>query len=111
METVLIVPNSLPVDQPWAEIISRPVVQGVVRSRIQDERADEKAWKALAQSIVLSSPPADWGAQRRREYLDWSKQVVDALPAPNQMLKVEFERLYREAETLESPMQRNPSAD
>jgi len=36
---------------------------------------------------------------------------VDGLTAPNQKLKAEFERLYRKAETLDSRMQRNPSAD
>ena len=46
---------------------------------------------------ILSSPPADWTAQRKREYFDWAKQVVDGLSAPNQTLKAEFDRLYRKA--------------
>jgi len=49
---------------------------------------------------ILSSPPADWSVQRKREYSEWAKQVVDGLTAPNQKLKTEFEPLYRKAETL-----------
>ena len=60
---------------------------------------------------IFSSPPADWSVQRKREYFEWAKQVVDGLTAPNQKLKAEFERLYRKAGTLDPPMLRNPSAD
>ena len=48
---------------------------------------------------ILSSPPADWSVERRREYVEWAKLVVDGLTAPNQALKTEFERLYWEART------------
>lgn len=51
---------------------------------------------------ILSSPPADWSVQRKREYFDWAKRVVDGLSAPNQMLKAEFERLYGQGESLRS---------
>jgi GTP diphosphokinase / guanosine-3',5'-bis(diphosphate) 3'-diphosphatase len=46
---------------------------------------------------IHSSPPADWSVERRREYVQWAKQVVDGLTAPNPALKTEFERLNREA--------------
>jgi guanosine-3',5'-bis(diphosphate) 3'-pyrophosphohydrolase len=49
---------------------------------------------------ILASPPADWSGERKREYFDWAKRVVDGLSAPNQMLKAEFERLYRQAGSL-----------
>jgi GTP diphosphokinase / guanosine-3',5'-bis(diphosphate) 3'-diphosphatase len=48
---------------------------------------------------ILASPPADWSGERRREYCEWAKQVVDGLTAPNQTLKAEFEWLYRDAGT------------
>ncbi|HMD70515.1 MAG TPA: HD domain-containing protein, partial [Bryobacteraceae bacterium] len=79
------------------------------RKRLQIVDAPKKSVRAqvikLADKIanvrsVLSSPPTGWSAQRKREYFDWSKQVVDALPAPNRKLKAEFERLYRKAGTL-----------
>lgn len=90
------------------------------RKRLQIVNAPKKSVRAqvikLADKIsnvraILSSPPADWSVQRKREYFEWAKQVVDGLTAPNQKLKAEFERLYRRAETLDSRMQRNPSAD
>lgn len=89
------------------------------RKRLQIVNAPKKSVRAqvikLADKIsnvraILSSPPADWSVQRKREYFEWAKQVVDGLTAPNQKLKAEFERLYRKAETLDSRMQRNPSA-
>jgi GTP diphosphokinase / guanosine-3',5'-bis(diphosphate) 3'-diphosphatase len=43
---------------------------------------------------ILDSPPAGWSIQRRREYFEWARQVIDGLTAPNAILKVEFERLY-----------------
>jgi GTP diphosphokinase / guanosine-3',5'-bis(diphosphate) 3'-diphosphatase len=49
---------------------------------------------------ILASPPADWSVERRREYVQWAKQVVDGLTGPNQTLKAEVERLYRDAGTV-----------
>jgi guanosine-3',5'-bis(diphosphate) 3'-pyrophosphohydrolase len=40
---------------------------------------------------ILSSPPADWSFERRKEYFTWAKQVVDGFTAPNPALKEEFE--------------------
>ena len=90
------------------------------RKRLQIVNAPKKSVRAqvikLADKIsnvgaILATPPSDWNAQRKREYVEWAKQVVDALPAPNQKLKAEFERLCGKAETLDTPMQRNPSAE
>jgi (p)ppGpp synthase/HD superfamily hydrolase len=90
------------------------------RKRLQIVNAPKKSVRAqvikLADKIsnvraILSSPPADWSVQRKREYFEWAKQVVDGLTAPNQKLKAEFERLYGQARSLGLPMQRNPSVD
>jgi guanosine-3',5'-bis(diphosphate) 3'-pyrophosphohydrolase len=43
---------------------------------------------------ILHSPPADWSADRKQEYVKWAKQVVDALPNPDPKLKAEFEATY-----------------
>jgi (p)ppGpp synthase/HD superfamily hydrolase len=73
------------------------------RKRLQIVHAPKKSPRAqlikLADKIsnlraILASPPADWTAERKREYFQWAKQVVDALSAPNSGLKAEFERLY-----------------
>jgi (p)ppGpp synthase/HD superfamily hydrolase len=81
------------------------------RKRLQIVNASKKSVRAqiikLADKIsnlraVLASPPTDWSVQRRREYFDWAKLVVDALSAPNPSLKAEFERLYGRVESLGS---------
>ena len=43
---------------------------------------------------ILNSPPMDWGFQRRREYFEWAKQVVDGLSTPNQILKAKFDATH-----------------
>jgi guanosine-3',5'-bis(diphosphate) 3'-pyrophosphohydrolase len=76
------------------------------RKRLQIATAPKKSVRAqvikLADKIsnlraIFSSPPADGSVERRREYVQWAKQVVDGLAAPTQALKTEFERLYRDA--------------
>ena len=81
------------------------------RKRLQIVHASQISVRAqvikLADKIsnlraIVSSPPADWSGERKREYFEWAKRVVDGLSAPNQILKAEFERLYRQVESLSS---------
>ena len=81
------------------------------RKRLQILTTPKKSVRAqvikLADKIanlrsMLFSPPADWSGERKREYFEWAKQVVDGLSAPNPMLKAEFECLYRQVESLSS---------
>lgn len=75
------------------------------RKRLQIVNAPKKSIRAqaikLADKIsnlraILHSPPADWTAERKQEYVQWAKQVVDALPNPDPTLKAKFEETYRE---------------
>jgi (p)ppGpp synthase/HD superfamily hydrolase len=43
---------------------------------------------------ILTSPPRGWDYQRKKQYFEWGKKVVDALSAPNPALKAEFEKTY-----------------
>lgn len=79
------------------------------RKRLQIVNAPHKSTRAqiikLADKIsnlraLLASPPADWSVDRKQEYFEWAKQVVAGLTAPNPILKQEFDRLYRQVETL-----------
>jgi GTP diphosphokinase / guanosine-3',5'-bis(diphosphate) 3'-diphosphatase len=90
------------------ELTDDKALPKVERKRLQIVDAPKKSVRAqvikVADKIsnvraILSSPPADWSVQRKREYFEWAKQVVDALTTPNQKLKSEFERLYRKAGT------------
>jgi GTP diphosphokinase / guanosine-3',5'-bis(diphosphate) 3'-diphosphatase len=74
------------------------------RKRLQIEHAPTRSVRAqvikIADKIsnlrsILTSPPVDWDYERKRQYFEWSKRVVDALSQPNPILKAEFERTYR----------------
>ncbi len=73
------------------------------RKRLQVEHAAHKSLRAkqvkLADKIsnvrdVLASPPADWSPERRQEYLDWARQVVEGLRGASPELEAEFDKLY-----------------
>jgi (p)ppGpp synthase/HD superfamily hydrolase len=74
-----------------------------VRKERQVQEAPHKSVRAqvikLADKIsnlrsLLTSPPANWSMERKREYFEWGRRVVDALSAPNPILKAEFDRTY-----------------
>lgn len=84
-----------------AEVTDDKSLAKAERKRLQIENAPKKSVRAqaikLADKIsnlrgILNSPPAHWSLERRREYVVWAQQVVDSLPAPNPVLKAEFER-------------------
>jgi GTP diphosphokinase / guanosine-3',5'-bis(diphosphate) 3'-diphosphatase len=73
------------------------------RKALQVEHAPHKSPGAalvkLADKIcnlrdIANSPPADWSLQRRREYFDWAKQVIDGLPPVSAPLLALFEQAY-----------------
>ena len=43
---------------------------------------------------VADSPPVDWSLERRQEYFDWAKQVVDQIPDPPPKLLSLFLAIY-----------------
>lgn len=73
------------------------------RKRLQVEHAPHLSREArlvkLADKIcnlrdVASGPPAGWSLERRREYFDWAKQVVDGLRGAHSLLEAVFDRAY-----------------
>jgi (p)ppGpp synthase/HD superfamily hydrolase len=75
-----------------------------VRKRLQIEHAPKLSVRAqtikLADKIsnlrsILSSPPPDWGYERKKQYFEWGRRVADGLSAPNPILKAEFEKTYQ----------------
>lgn len=73
------------------------------RKRLQVENAPHKSNRAkqlkIADKIsnlraVLSSPPADWSEQRKRDYFLWAKQVVDGCRGVNARLEALFDEIY-----------------
>ena len=49
---------------------------------------------------VTNDPPTHWNLQRRKEYLDWAKQVVDALGEVNEDLGSLFIERYNRGKVL-----------
>jgi len=43
---------------------------------------------------MADQPPAGWEIQRRREYFDWARQVVDALRGASPRLESVFDAAY-----------------
>jgi guanosine-3',5'-bis(diphosphate) 3'-pyrophosphohydrolase len=75
------------------------------RKRLQVEHAahisDEAKLVKLADKIcnvrdLVRSPPAGWSTERRREYLDWARSVVDALRGTHLGLEARFDEAYTE---------------
>ena len=73
------------------------------RKRMQVEHAAHISDKAkrvkLADKIcnlrdVAQTPPADWPLERRREYFDWAKAVIERLRGTDAMLEAAFDQAY-----------------
>ena len=87
-----------------AEVTDDQNLPKAERKRLQIEHAHSRTQRAQAIKIadkianlrsMLHSPPAGWDEARKSEYVEWARQVVAALPAPNLKLRVEFERTWR----------------
>ena len=73
------------------------------RKELQVEHAHHKSREAALVKLadktcnlrdVASAPPADWSMERRREYFDWAKRVVDGLPKVSEALRREFDLAF-----------------
>lgn len=73
------------------------------RKRLQVEHAgaisDRAKLVKLADKIanlrdIAASPPWDWSVDRRREYFDWAKAVVDRLRGVHPGLEAAFDEAY-----------------
>ena len=43
---------------------------------------------------IINSPPADWSVQRKQDYFDWAKEVVDQVRDVSKMLGKAFDDVY-----------------
>ncbi len=74
------------------------------RKELQVARAGRASVRAkqvkLADKIcnlrdILASPPKDWSIERKRQYFDWAKKVIDQVRGTNPKLERRFDQLYR----------------
>ena len=70
------------------------------RKRLQVEHAASASRQAQAVKLadkicnvrdLNASPPADWSIERKREYFDWAKRVVDAMRGVHPRLEQLFD--------------------
>ena len=73
------------------------------RKELQVEHAPHKSREAALVKLadktcnlrdVAHSPPEKWSLERRREYFDWAKRVVDGLPAVSDKMHASFDAAY-----------------
>ena len=86
-----------------AEVTDDKALPKSERKRLQVEHAASISREAklvkLADKIcnlrdVMERPPAKWDLQRRREYFDWAKQVVDRMRGVHPRLESQFDDIY-----------------
>lgn len=58
-------------------------------------RAVKLADKICNLSDVISSPPSNWSLERRQQYFDWAKLVIDGLRGDWPELEAVFDQQYR----------------
>ena len=46
---------------------------------------------------IINTPPADWSGDRKKEYFEWAKAVVDNLRGAHQGLEKDFDELIHKA--------------
>lgn len=73
------------------------------RKRLQIENASKISYEArlvkLADKIcnlrdIIDRPPVKWSLQRKQEYFDWAKAVIDRLRGTNEKLEIMFDEVY-----------------
>jgi len=73
------------------------------RKRLQIEHAANASYEAklvkLADKIsnlrdIANCPPADWDSNRKQEYFDWAKKVIDQIRGASAVLERIFDELY-----------------
>jgi GTP diphosphokinase / guanosine-3',5'-bis(diphosphate) 3'-diphosphatase len=85
------------------EVTDDKTLLPVERKRLQIEHAGELSHRArlvkLADKIsnlrdLTVNAPAEWSLQRRRDYFDWAKKVIDKVRGTNKRLERAFDDAY-----------------
>jgi hypothetical protein len=91
-----------------AEVTDDKALKKAERKRLQIEHAARASIGARVIKLadktsnlraLASSPPADWPAERRAEYLAWSRRVVAGCRGANPWLEAQFDEAAQSAES------------
>ena len=86
-----------------AEVTDDKRLPKAERKRLQIEHAPHLSREAklvkLADKLcnlrdVAERPPAEWSLERRQEYFDWARQVIDGLRGAHPRLEAAFDAAY-----------------
>jgi guanosine-3',5'-bis(diphosphate) 3'-pyrophosphohydrolase len=86
-----------------AEVTDDKALPKLRRKELQVEHAPHKSHAAALVKLadktcnlrdIASTPPADWSVERRQEYFDWAKRVVDGLPEVSYEMRAAFTAAY-----------------
>jgi guanosine-3',5'-bis(diphosphate) 3'-pyrophosphohydrolase len=81
----------------------KSITDKAVRKQLQVEHAagisDPAKRVKLADKIanlrdIVATPPSDWTLERRRQYFDWAKSVIDRLRGVDARLEAVFDQAY-----------------
>jgi guanosine-3',5'-bis(diphosphate) 3'-pyrophosphohydrolase len=87
------------------EVTDTKWLQKTARKQLQISKASKSSEGAklvkIADKIanlrdMIGRPPAGWSLERRREYFDWAKDVIDGLRGASEPLERRFDSLYRQ---------------
>jgi guanosine-3',5'-bis(diphosphate) 3'-pyrophosphohydrolase len=85
------------------EVTDDKSLDKATRKKLQIEHAKHASDRAklvkLADKIcnlrdIASAPPADWSAERKAEYFDWAKTVIDGVRGVHPVLEALFDAAY-----------------
>jgi guanosine-3',5'-bis(diphosphate) 3'-pyrophosphohydrolase len=85
------------------EVTDDKALDKAVRKQLQIEHAATASHQAklvkLADKIcnlrdIAANPPADWSEERKREYFEWAKRVVDQVRGASSVLEQQFDAAY-----------------
>lgn len=88
-----------------AEVTDTKWLEKKSRKRLQISKAARASEAAklvkLADKIsnlrdIIASAPAGWSVERKREYFDWAKAVIDQIRGTNTKLERRFDQLFRQ---------------
>jgi GTP diphosphokinase / guanosine-3',5'-bis(diphosphate) 3'-diphosphatase len=95
-----------------AEVTDTKSIDRLERKRLQVVNAAHKSVRAAMVKIadktcnlrdITATPPHDWTEDRKQEYFDWARKVVDALPDTGARLRECFDRAFQARPSGQSP--------
>ncbi|MBC7635930.1 MAG: bifunctional (p)ppGpp synthetase/guanosine-3',5'-bis(diphosphate) 3'-pyrophosphohydrolase [Acetobacteraceae bacterium] len=86
-----------------AEVTDNKALDKPVRKMLQIEHAANASPRAKLVKLadktcnlrdLSATPPADWPEERRREYFEWAKRVIEGMRGTNAQLEAAFDRAF-----------------